>query len=70
MKFRVTMKNPDALYDGIRDAVSDEHGVLDKTGSNKVRAVYESCKRWFDNGEYLTVEVDTEEGTCVVVEQS
>ena len=59
MKFRVTMKTPiaDALEDTIRE---EEIGG----------AVLEMCKeKWFEYGEYLTVEIDTEKGTCVVVER-
>lgn len=70
MKFRVTMKNPVALDDSIRDALSDEDGVLDQVGLDQIRDVRQLSRRWFKYGELLVVEVDTEEGTCVVVEQS
>lgn len=74
MKFTVSMKNPDALDDAIRDAVrediarndgiaADEVDLLMEHRCDKVR---EACKQWFEHGEYLTVEVDTEAGTCVV----
>jgi hypothetical protein len=33
----------------------------------KRRKVGEVMGKWFEYGEYLTVEIDTEAGTCVVV---
>ncbi len=73
MKFRVTMKDPDTLHDAIADAVhEDTAGIADvdermcvkEVRSDKVRAV---CRQWFKYGEYLTVEIDTDAGTCTVV---
>lgn len=75
MKFRVTMKDPDTLHDAIVDAVkvyvqalqlSDEaeaQAVVDV----RVETVREVCRRWFEHGEYLSVDVDTEAKTCAVV---
>lgn len=74
MKFTVSMKNPDALDDAIQDAVrkelasndgisADEVDILMEHRSEKVREV---CKQWFEHGEYLTVEIDTQAGTCTV----
>lgn len=79
MKFRVTMKDPDTLHDAVRDAVNaqakeyaglmdlddDERAQLVDSRCEKVRSM---CCRWFEYGEYLTVEIDTEAKTCVVVE--
>jgi hypothetical protein len=74
MIFRVTMHDPDTLYDAIQDAVADlPLGNLDNAEAELVRdkraeKVGELCSRkWFEYGEYLTVEIDTEAKTCVVV---
>lgn len=74
MKFRVDMKDPDALSDSIDDAVegdvalmsgdADERKAVAEVRRAKAR---ELCGRWFEYGEYLTVEIDTDAGTCVVV---
>lgn len=73
MKFRVTMKDPDTLNDAIADAVhaetkdiadEDERTSVKEIRSDKARAV---CRKWFDYGEYLTVDIDTDAGTCIVV---
>lgn len=68
------MKDPDVLWDAILDAVHNEpmpgldqeekEAVAEKRKS-KVR---ELCNKWFEYGEYLTVEIDTEAGTCTVIE--
>lgn len=74
MKFQVSMKNPDALDEAIQEAArtsllaskdidDDEVGLLMEHRCEKLRAI---CKQWFEHGEYLTVEIDTEANTCVV----
>lgn len=81
MKFRVTMKDPDgpedSLQDAARDAVRDmapealkellelhERSELVDMKQEKLRAF---TSRWLEYGEYVTLEFDTEAGTCVVV---
>lgn len=75
MKFQVTMKCPDALNDSIDEAVREELGELaldqderELVADSRAEKAREFCRRWFEYGEYLTVEVDTEAGTCAVVE--
>lgn len=76
MKFKVSMKDPDTLSDAVREAVAkqvgsmpdiaaDEKELLVETRVDKV--YHEACEKWFEYGEYLTVEIDTDAGTCVVV---
>lgn len=72
MKFRVTMKDPDTLHDAIEEAVketledmpADEKAVLKECRIEKAQKI---CGHWFEYGEYLTVEIDTDAKTCVVV---
>lgn len=75
MKFRVTMKDPDTLDDSVNEACmrelpegldEEERHDLAESRSEKVRKL---CRRWFSYGEYLTVEIDTDAQTCVVVPQ-
>jgi Arc/MetJ-type ribon-helix-helix transcriptional regulator len=74
MKFRVYMKDPDGVYESIDDAV--QKSVRDLPLSPKERAAVAeerhdalraACREWFEHGEYLVVEVDTEAKTCRVV---
>lgn len=74
MKFIVSMKDPDTLQDAIREAVQDElsESNLPKDEQELLKdarysKVAEVCRAWFEYGEYLRVEVDTETKTCVVV---
>ncbi len=74
MKFTVTMKDPDTLHDAIADAVSEAVSPLSNDADEReaiaeVRRekINELCSQWFEYGEYLTVEIDTDAGTCVVV---
>ncbi len=75
MKFRVTMKDPDTLDDSIRDAVRSELKAVSHLDElergiildHRIETVMELCRRWFADGECLTVEIDTTAGTCTVV---
>lgn len=72
------MKDPDALGDAIREAVTaDVNSKLDLAGlaadekdgviETRIEKVTHLCGTWFQYQEYLTVEIDTEMFTCVVV---
>ena len=75
MKFKVSMKDPDTLGDAIRDAVEEAVNALPDLSQDERDAVLEKrqeaigklCGKWFEYGEYLTVEIDTEAETCTVV---
>jgi hypothetical protein len=75
MEFRVTMKDPDTLDDAIQVAIRREVAKIEGLDAREREAVEEErrekvgslCARWFEYGEYLTVQIDTEAGTCVVV---
>jgi len=74
VKFQVTMKDPDCLHNAIREAVADEMGntllpddEAEAVREMRVEKAQKACARWFRYGEYLTVEIDTEAGTAVVV---
>jgi hypothetical protein len=74
MKIRVTMKDPDGMYDCVQDAVTaevtalglpaDEAEMVIEARAEKVRA---AIKTWVEYGEYLTVEFDTDAMTATVV---
>ena len=73
MKFKIQMKDPDALYDAISDAIhADTENIADDDERMAVKEVRRDkvgslCTKWFKYGEYLTVEIDTEAQTCTVV---
>lgn len=75
MKIRVTMKDPDSLYDGTCDAVESlkidglSEEELEVVKEKRKEHISELASKWFEFGEYLTVEIDTELKTCVVVER-
>ena len=72
MKFKVTMKDPDVLDEAIIEAVEetvedmpdDEQKAIMDVRLLKVKSI---TRKWFKYGEYLTVEIDTEAETCIVV---
>lgn len=56
MKFKVTFKHPDAVDEALNE-VAEEHRD----------AARRMCKKFFEYGEYVTVEVDTEKRTATVI---
>lgn len=74
MKFKVTMKDPDTLHDAINDAVKAQIQEIGITDEDEIEALQEKraekvrelCNAWFEYGEYLTVEIDTEAKTATV----
>ena len=75
MKFKITMKDPDGVYDCIedaaKDAVSGIEGIDEDERADLVDSrrdkIIDAISTWFSYNEYLTVEVDTEAGTCTIV---
>lgn len=74
MIVQVKMKDPDTMYDAVQDAVekdvkamglpADEAKSLIEVRTEKVRA---KMAHWFEYGEYLDVEFDTEAMTATVL---
>lgn len=74
MIFKVYMKDTDVLHDGIDEAIDeelkasylpyDEQEALREIRHEKASDV---ASKWFEYGEYLTVEIDTEKETIRVV---
>lgn len=74
MIFKVYMKDPDVLHDGIEEAVDEElkgSGLPDDEQEAlreiRVEKAIDVAGTWFKYGEYLTVEIDTEKETIRVV---
>lgn len=80
MKLRITFKDPDALYECIREQVVnalpeekreeyDQMNARDQNAfiMNEVEEAQDAAREWFLYGEYVTLEIDTIERTCVVV---
>jgi len=70
MKFRVTMKTPDALDYALEDLEEQmiEHAFLDKDERDEqINEARDFANRWIKWGEYIEVEFDTKEGTATIV---
>lgn len=75
MIFRVTLKDPDALYEAINDALEDELAKMDEEEADaihdiRLQKIQEIAEEWFEYGEVLTVEIDTINKTCSAVKVS
>ena len=75
MKFTITMKNPDSFEDSIRraaeDAVEDMALLNPVMKKDLVEKKYKELKKiaskWFEDDEYVRVEIDTEKRTATVL---
>jgi hypothetical protein len=76
MIIRVTMKDPDTLNDCIEDALmdlkieglsDDEIKQIRETRLDEIKSM--AIRKWFNWGEYLSVDIDTEKEICTVVER-
>ena len=56
MKVRLTFKTPDVVDSAVE--------LLEEEQEVKIR---QACKKWIEYGEYLIVEIDIEQGTCIVI---
>lgn len=74
MKFKVTMKDPDTLGDAIDEAVCADIAKIPGLDGEDREALYENRReavskitsKWFQCGEYLAVEIDTDARTITV----
>ncbi len=77
MKFKITMKDPDGVYDCVKDAVKESLSAIEGLSESERESLYDARRdsfnstigKWFEYGEYLTVEVDTEAKTIRVCEK-
>ena len=74
MKFTITMKDPDGVYESMRDAAEAQmvaDGIPEKRRDALREAVSdeldELVRDWFEYGEYVNVEIDTEAKTATVL---
>jgi hypothetical protein len=66
MRFRITMKSPDAVDTALHDILED---ISPENREETEELITHHINRWFEYGEYLTVELDTDEGTATVIRQ-
>jgi hypothetical protein len=57
MKISIGMKTPDCVHDAV---------VSEGLSRHEFDRVMTLSKKWFEYGEYVTLVLDTEAGTCVV----
>ena len=74
MKFKVQMKDPDGVQDSLDDAAKEYANAISGLTDDEREAVQEKRRehigsiaaQWFEWGEYLTVEIDTDAKTIRV----
>ncbi len=74
MKFKITLKDPDGVQDCMDDAAKEYAKNVPDLSDEEREAVREKrreligavCSKWFEYGEYLRVEIDTDAKTITV----
>jgi len=66
MKIPVVFKSPDAVDEAIINANEN----LEKMSKKDEAAFKKVCKKFFEHGEYATIEIDTEAGTATLLKVS
>lgn len=77
MILHLTFKTPDVVSDAIKEAVDRQRELDRENGCEEDQDGYDdlaydihlSLKGWFPGGEYVHVQVDTEEGTATVIKK-
>ncbi len=74
MKFRITFKDPDVVSDAISEAIDEE---LEQSGlpederlmlrDHRIEKLQDKVTKWFHYMEYVTIEVDTDKNTAIVI---
>lgn len=72
MKIRVTFKDPDALFNvdsdfGTNKIVSASKEEKQQIAELREREFRKLCSIWFNYGEYVTIEIDTDEKTAKIL---
>lgn len=76
MKLKIVFKDPDGVFESIRDAVNNEVGKIAGLDDDERAVIAEdrmaktddALGKWIKYSEYLTVEFDTDANTAVVLE--
>lgn len=71
MKFTVTLKDPDGVDNSLQEAVRGYCETLPESiktavGDVRIEKLAQFIRPWVDCVEYVTLEFDTEAGTCEV----
>jgi hypothetical protein len=83
VKIKLTLKDPDGVYDSVDEAArrvvagieagagKDAAEFLDKEELEETarEGINKAIKPWVEYGEYVSIEVDTEAGTAIVLKR-
>ena len=75
MKIRITLKDPDGVYESLKDATEESargNTFFDKAETDafleeRRERIGALCSKWVEYGEYVTIEIDTDAGTARVL---
>lgn len=75
MIIRITLKDPDGVFDSIQDAAEQslartpglDHEEAEAFLVARHKRISEALKPWIEYGEYVRLEIDTEKKTATVI---
>lgn len=76
MKIRITLKDPDGVENSVQEAVEESLAQIAELDLDEKEMIQEkrmdeakgAIEKWVQYGEYVRIEIDTEEGTAKVLE--
>jgi len=77
MKIKIHLKDPDGVYDSRNEAAKASLKNMVGLSENERKALYEIRREeiidqtspWIEYGEYVTIEIDTETNTAIVIKK-
>jgi hypothetical protein len=73
MKLKITFKDPDGVYECVRDAAQEtlpeglSEEETDELLESRTESTFNTLRKWIEWKEYLSVEFDTDTGTATVL---
>lgn len=78
-KFRVTLKDPDGVFESVRDHAEEIAAEAKKNpavaelaagdwADSIQSSIFQKIAKWVEYGEYVVIDFDTDAGTATVVE--
>lgn len=76
MKIKITLKDPDGVYESIKETAERSIGEVEGLSDSEIEglaekrqeSLSEKCRKWIQYGEYVRIEIDTDAGTARVCE--
>ena len=67
MKIRITLKDPDGVSNSVDRCIENLRGITDDDLERQREDIEDSIKGFVEYNEYVTIEIDTDTNTAIVI---